>query len=180
MKKRVGVLTDDKILYNKIRLILRDCAEVSLIGADSDVGAYRVIFQDARCDRVDLTGAIILGKGGDIPLPFRHEEILATLENAAEGNAIELSGDGRGAIILGESVKLTELEYKLLDTLLSHDGFISREELLKAVWDGECDAGIVNVYVYYLRKKIEKSGNKIIISSRNEGYGIEEKYRRKG
>ena len=40
----------------------------------------------------------------------------------------------------------------------------------------DADGGILNVYVHYLREKLEKRGEKIIISSRKSGYKIDEKY----
>ena len=53
--------------------------------------------------------------------------------------------------------------------------FVSREEILSQVWNGDADCGIINVYIHYLREKIEH-GEKIILSSRKQGYCIDEKY----
>ena len=73
---------------------------------------------------------------------------------------------------------MTELEAALLALLISADGdFVSREEILKRVWQNDADPGIINVYIHYLREKIER-GEKIILSSRKRGYGIDEKYLR--
>ena len=38
------------------------------------------------------------------------------------------------------------------------------------------DEKTVNVYIHYLREKLESGGEKIIISSRNMGYKIDSKY----
>ena len=72
------------------------------------------------------------------------------------------------------------MEYKLLDVILSADGYVSKDAILRTVWGNGYDEGVVNVYIYYLRRKLEKDGRRVIISSRNEGYKIDEKYRRKG
>ena len=42
------------------------------------------------------------------------------------------------------------------------------------------DEGVLNVYVHYLREKLERGGEKIIISSRGLGYKIDEKYLQTG
>ena len=77
----------------------------------------------------------------------------------------------------GEKIALTELELKLLTAIMSGNGsFVSRERLLEVVWENKKDVGIVNVYVHYLREKLEKNGEKIILSSRGEGYKISERY----
>ena len=62
-----------------------------------------------------------------------------------------------------------------LPRIEAQGGFVSREEILREIWDNCADAGVINVYVHYLREKIEH-GEKIIISSRNNGYKIDEKY----
>jgi len=56
----------------------------------------------------------------------------------------------------------------------------SREELLSRVWGNDTDPGVLNVYVHYLREKLERGGEKIILSSRKCGYRISEKYAMRG
>ena len=53
--------------------------------------------------------------------------------------------------------------------------YVSREELRLGVWDEDTDSGVVNVYIHYLRQKLER-GEKIINTSRSLGYKIDEKY----
>lgn len=179
MKKRIAVLTKNPRLYNKIRLLLRhDCETVML--DEWDGGSYSLILLDAdTCEVPSVKCKVMSSNGGDIPLPFSHEELLlavADCDNSIE--PIALLPDERSARIDGETVKLTELEYKLLAILLESDGYVPREKLLSRVWGEGFDPGVVNVYVYYLRQKLEKNGRKIILSSRKLGYGIDEKYRR--
>lgn len=180
MRKRVGVITDDSNLYNKIRLLLLGEASVTLLDESLDAEIYDVVFRDVRSKITVDTVCIEIGEGGDIPLPFRHEDILDAVSDAGnkETGALTLSGDGKHAYLFGEAIKLTDVEYRLLERLLDEDGFVSREELLRSVWGDGFDSGVVNVYVCYLRRKLEKSGNKVIIASRGEGYKIDEKYRR--
>ena len=180
MKKRIGVITADTVLYNKIRLLLREIASVSLIDASAHGDGYDLIFADARVlPRPDFD-AVLIGDGGDMPLFFRHEDLLAAVSESRAGKeVIILASDGQTAHLGQTSVKLTEQEYKLLSALAARDGFVTKRELLHTVWGEGYDEGVVNVYVYYLRKKLEKDGKRVIISSRNEGYKINEAYRRK-
>ena len=178
--KRIGVISKNPLVYNKIRLLLRDTAAVEEFKAEAN-GAYTLVIADIdSADKPDFE-CVTLGRGGDLPLPFRHEDMIA-LVTGTEGEAerfLSLSADGRHAYISGEEIKLTEVEYKLLEVILKADGFVSKEQILDTVWGDGYDLGVVNVYVHYLRRKLEKGGNKVIISSRNEGYRIDEKYRRK-
>jgi DNA-binding response OmpR family regulator len=178
MKKHVGIITGDTVLYSKIRLLLRDTANVTIAALSDDANVYDVLLLDARVgERMD---AIVIGDGGRLPLSFRHEELITLIDESGEPDeAIALSPVTHEAYVLGETVRLTEVEYKLLKAIITAEGFVSKEELLNTVWGDGYDLGVVNVYVHYLRRKLEKDGKKLIISSRNEGYKISDKYRRK-
>ena len=180
--KRIAVISNNPVVYNKIRLLLREVADVELIAADANTEEYALIFADTQSAKKPMSNCVRLGEGGDIPLPFRHEEILDAVLGADDNRdeALTLSPDGRHVYLVGESIKLTEVEYKLLEVISSADGYISKSELLRTVWGDGYDEGVVNVYVHYLRRKLEKDGKRVIISSRNEGYKIDEKYRRRG
>lgn len=177
MKKHVGVITDDKVLYNKIRLLLRDVANVTLARADEGMGGYDLLLTDTVTENPD---AVLIGEGGALPRLFKHEELFALLDRSGEADiCLSLIPATHGAYVFGEAVKLTEVEYKLLEVILASDGFVSKEELLERVWGEGYDLGVVNVYVHYLRRKLERDGKRVIVSSRNEGYKIDERYRRK-
>ncbi len=114
-------------------------------------------------------------KEADISLPFLIGEVRAILLREESSHLSLLEGE-RAVLLFGEKIKLTELEYALFSLLYERRGFVSREEILELVWRGEKDGGIINVYVHYLREKLEKGGEKIILSSRKLGYGISEKF----
>lgn len=59
----------------------------------------------------------------------------------------------------GEELALTPKEYNLLEYFMKHpERVISREEIAKEVWNLNFDTGtnIIDVYINYLRKKIDK------------------------
>jgi DNA-binding response OmpR family regulator len=72
------------------------------------------------------------------------------------------------------SVNLTAREYALLLHLLEHRGqVLSREQILQQVWHDQQGAAsnVIEVYVRYLRQKLEEAGEKRLIHTvRGRGY----------
>lgn len=61
-------------------------------------------------------------------------------------------------------IDLTVKEYRLLEYFMTHQGVaLSRITLLKDVWDKNFDTNIVDVYVNYLRVKIDRDFDKKLI-----------------
>ncbi len=77
----------------------------------------------------------------------------------------------------GAPLKLSRKEYLLLEVLLRHAGQVmSREELLAHVWDHEYEgfSNVVDVYIRYLRQKVDKPyAMSLIHTVRGFGYKIE-------
>jgi DNA-binding response OmpR family regulator len=71
-------------------------------------------------------------------------------------------------------VELTRREFELLEELARHRGIVlSREQLLERVWgyDFEVDGNVVDVFVGYLRRKLEAGGEpRIIHTVRGVGF----------
>lgn len=113
----------------------------------------------------------------DISIPFPLGMLEKLLSKSNDAAQLIISRAERAAYLRDEKIKLTELEFLLLEKLTQKRGeFTSKEEILRDVWKNEKDAGIINVYIHYLREKLETHGEKIIISSRKCGYKIDEKY----
>jgi DNA-binding response OmpR family regulator len=76
----------------------------------------------------------------------------------------------------GVEISLTRREYALLEALLRREGGVApKQELLREVWgpEFEGDPNIVEVYVGYLRRKIDSDGNrKLIQTVRGIGYRL--------
>lgn len=78
----------------------------------------------------------------------------------------------------GEQViALTRREYDLLVTLMSSNKVMSREQLLERVWkyEGATETNVVDVYIRYLRSKIDIPGQASYIKTvRGVGYAMQE------
>ncbi|MBQ8879728.1 MAG: winged helix-turn-helix transcriptional regulator [Clostridia bacterium] len=169
----IRVLTDDDYLWQKIFLALRGVAGCERV-TTLDGGALNVY--DPRASYVGEIpdGSITLGV--DVPLPFTYAQLIDAIEKKGGNNKKILTRGDRCAYLRGERIPLTEVEGALLDALMDRSGeFISRAELMDLVWHGEAECGVLNVYVHYLRQKLER-GEKIIISSRSEGYKIDGRF----
>lgn len=174
--KTVGVFTENDFLFQKIKLSLPDSARAVRLWR-GDYTKCDLTLVDGEDDSFsDIEGLRIKREGGDIPFPFRINDISMLLTKNS-GDKLLLMDSGKTVRIGERSVKLTELEYALLSLLVSANGeYVERERILSEVWGKRADAGIINVYVHYLREKLETDGEKIIMSSRNFGYRINEKF----
>lgn len=174
MKKLIGVFTSDKFLYQKIKLWAPTGCEVRL----SEVG--EISLWDIDTLGTPEISAITMSRhrGADLTLPLSIDEIENLITKDEKSSPpLKLDEGERAAILRAEKIKLTEIEYSLLSAIYKRmGGYASRDELLSEVWSGKADSGIINVYVHYLREKLEKYGEKIIVSSRKCGYKIDEKY----
>ncbi len=69
----------------------------------------------------------------------------------------------------GTTIRLTPKEFNLLHYMLQHAGrVLSRDEIAEKVWDTHFDTGtnFVDVYINYLRKKIDKPFDTKLIHTR--------------
>lgn len=123
-------------------------------------------------DTVDdkITG---LDSGGDdyIGKPFSFDEVLArvkvlnrrnTTDNITKNfniSGLEINFDLKEAFRDGKSLNLTKKEFRLLEYFVQNQGkLLSKSEIAEKVWDVDFDTGtnVVEVYVNYLRNKLDK------------------------
>ena len=76
----------------------------------------------------------------------------------------------------GRELRLTAREFALLQFLLEHQGeVLSRTRIVQAVWehDFETFSNVVEVYIGYLRKKVDAPfGRRSIVTVRGAGYRV--------
>ncbi len=175
--KRIAAVGKNIYLLRKIELTASACASVTLLNtAPSEY--FDMIFWDIDTmgEPPSLENLYTVSREGtaDLEVPFAFETLLNIIER--EGRVGGIVCRGRFAYLRGEKIKLTELEAALLTRLIAAGGeFVSRADILRDVWGEGSEQGIVNVYIHYLREKLER-GEKIIISSRSLGYKLDGRY----
>lgn len=138
--------------------------------------------KDAIRDRVEGLNA---GADDYLVKPFAFEELLARvkallrrpseqLQTTLRYDKLELDTINRTASMDGHDLDLTAKEYALLDYFMRSPGrVLSKDHLTQHVWDYDADIlpNTVEVYVGYLRSKIDKTyGTSYITTKRGFGY----------
>lgn len=177
-KKRAAVQTNDRMLFQKIKLELYGYCETFMVGAELSARDFDVIFTDVD-SYPDAPKGYTMSREApcDLPLPFRLGAAERLARSDEKRTEITLDEARRSVTLKGRTIRLTDVEFALCRALIRRrGGYASREELLSEVWSPSTDAGVINVYIHYLREKLETDGEKVILSSRNLGYCIDEKY----
>ncbi len=188
MRYRACVLSRDPDFAQFIRLTLLTKIRPVVIAAEQDIPDADIYVVDL--DTVTppaLAGKVLwcsahLTKPSDCPYlwadrPFRPARLLALLDLTDDAPTGGIHPDvSHASILVNDSeVLLSAREFALFMALWEADGdYVSREALLARVWgDEETDDGIVNVYIHYLRRKLETNGHKYIYAARGRGYRLE-------
>lgn len=150
-----------------------------------------IIMLTAKGDITDKVVGLDMGANDYMTKPFAIEELLARIRAALknkmaaepkkEGRPLEFEGlevnlSTRQVSFRGKPLPVTKKEFDLLTYLLQNKGrAVPREELLAKVWDYDYagDTNVVDVYIRYLRQKVEEpSGLHLIETVRGVGYMI--------
>jgi DNA-binding response OmpR family regulator len=150
---------------------LPDLDGVSVLRAWRETGLRTpVLLLTARGSTGEKVTGLRAGADDYLVKPFAFDELLARLEalhrrNGAEEPALlglaRLDPRRRALVRGGLAEPLTPREYALLAELSSRRGdVLSRSRLLDAVWgsDFQGNQNVVDVYVGYLRAKLERIG----------------------
>ena len=146
-----------------------------------------VIMLTAKDQTMDKVMGLDLGANDYMTKPFDIEELLARIRSALRNTQTQeastqllelcdLSMDlSRHCVKKGtQAIDLTKYEYGLLEYLMRNQEIVlSRQQILENVWgyDYMGDSNIVDVYIRYLRKKIDESFDvKLIHTVRGAGY----------
>lgn len=91
---------------------------------------------------------------------------------------VRIDPAGRRVLAAGRPVDLTKREFEVLALLAEHIGVVlDREQILSAVWgyDFPTDTNVVDVFVSYLRRKLEANGvPRVIHTVRGVGFVLRE------
>ncbi|HWA35728.1 MAG TPA: winged helix-turn-helix domain-containing protein [Cyclobacteriaceae bacterium] len=183
-------------MNNKYDLIISD---VVLPGLDG-----RALCRELRAAKIDTPLLMLTALGGAdhvvegldsgaddyLAKPFEFKELMARIRSLSkrgmrqggESNLtigdLEMDLEAKSVKRGSKSIALTVKEFALLEYLLRHKGrVLSRKEIARNVWNLDFDTGTntVEVYVNYLRKKVDRDFDKKLIHTQfGMGYVMKE------
>ena len=185
----------DKMKYTP-DLVILDVNMPKLNGIDvckriRDFTQSPILFLTARATEEDKVNGLLVGGDDYIVKPFAIEELLARLrallrridiegdKNVAKQTTItyrDLTIEKENRVVRrnSEMIELTKREYELLLTLMENVNVVlARDVLLNKVWgyETEVETNVVDVYIRYLRNKIDVPGEESYIQTvRGTGY----------
>ncbi|WP_313892667.1 response regulator transcription factor [Psychrobacillus sp.] len=191
--------TDGLIKYREKQwdLILLDVMLPGLNGMDvlrrirATESDTPVILLTAKSNVEDKVTGLNIGANDYVTKPFEIEELLARVrtairfskptsfpveqdENVHSFETLTLNEQTRDVVRDGTYINLTPREYDLLLYMMKHPTqVLTREQLLDAVWgfDYYGDTNVVDVYIRYVRKKLEGDNKPSLIQTvRGVGY----------
>ena len=150
-----------------------------------------ILVLSALGDADDKVTALDSGADDYLVKPFHFKELLSRINalvrrakfnnldnaNTYQCGDLTVNIDEHTVKLGGDHRDLSPKEYKLLVYLLENKNKVrSRIQLLNAVWgiDYDRNTNIVDVYISYLRAKIENTGAKFIHTVKGTGYVLKE------
>jgi two-component system, OmpR family, copper resistance phosphate regulon response regulator CusR len=144
----------------------------------------RVLVLTARETVRDRVRGLDLGADDYLVKPFSFEELMARVRSLQRRayqqisavirvDDLEIDTAARVARRGGQALDLTAREYGILEFLAARKGeVVTREEISSRIYDLGVDrnSNIVDVYVGYIRKKLERGGRSRLIHTRR-GFG---------
>lgn len=147
-----------------------------------------VLIITAKSSKEDVVKGLDTGSDDYLTKPFSFDELLARIRALLrrskktetyiiEYKDIVLNPYNRRLHISAKEVELTEKEFLIMEFMLKNtEKPLTRKEIAEYVWQNQTDStNIVDVYVNFLRKKIESvSDKKYIHTVRGTGYVLKE------
>ena len=148
-----------------------------------------IVLLTAKDEISDRVAGLDAGADDYIVKPFSIEELLARLRahlrrtqeedpDLLQFEDLQLNRSSRQVYRLSRAIELTAKEFDLLEYLMSHPRqVLTRDQILETVWgyDFMGDSNIIEVYIRYLRLKLEANHEKRLIQTvRGVGYVLRE------
>lgn len=151
-----------------------------------------VVFLSSASDNMNIIMAMNMGGDDFIGKPFDFEVLLAKVQailrrtyafgaqsSVMEHRNVILSLTDMSLLYQGNKQELSKNEFRILELLYEQAGnMVSRERIMKRLWDNECfvDENTLNVNINRLRRKLEEMGvHDFILTRKGVGYQLAEK-----
>ena len=148
-----------------------------------------VLFLTARDSISDRVKGLDSGANDYLVKPFSFEELLARVrsmtrtrfgmsDNVLQVADLVVDTASHKVTRGGAEIKLSPREYKLLEYMIRNRGIVlSRDQIETHIWDFAYEGGtnVVDVYIRYLRRKLDTGHEKKLIHTvRGSGYVLRE------
>ena len=147
-------------------LTAKDRIEDRVIGLDAGADDY-MVKPFAAAELLARIRALLRRKAGD------------TFSDVISYKGITLNPKAKEAWCESKGLALTGREYELLEFLVvNRERILTKEQIFDRLWGLETDTGssIVDVYIHFLRKKMEVTGSdRLIHTVRGVGYMLKDK-----
>lgn len=149
-----------------------------------------VLFLTAKDELEDKIAGLSAGGDDYVTKPFSLEEVVLRLRGMVRRRVDSVPTTESPILVVGDltlnpltyeveragtPIELTATEFALLQYLMENPRHVlSKPQILERVWDYDFDgnANVVEIYVSYLRKKIDALGPPMIHTLRGVGYSI--------
>lgn len=185
----------ERIIQERYDLVLLDVMLPDMDGMEicqrvREISDVPIIMLTARDDVKDKVEGLNFGANDYVTKPFSTEELLARIrgilrrrnevtrpeENRMIVGNVLLYPDRYEVRVNGDLIDLTHKEFELLQYLVENKpNVLTRDQILQRVWgyDFMGDTNVVDVYISYLRSKIDNKYNeKHIHTVRGVGYVV--------
>lgn len=147
-----------------------------------------VLFLTAKSETQDIVRGLDAGASDYMTKPFEFSELLARLrvmlrtvhisnDSILNYGSLQIDTNNHRVVRDGVTVDLTVREYAILEYLVRNKNIVvTREQIRANIWsiDDDINSNVVDVYIRYLRRKIDDPFEKKLIHTiRGVGYRLE-------
>lgn len=183
LKAYNGLEALDMLVLNKVHLLILDVMMPQMNGLSAlmkirEQNNIPVIMLSAKTEESDKVIGLSMGADDYVTKPYNTQELMARVRSQLrryfslgsatqtdqsrilKNGGLELDKNTKQLTVDNEPVKLTATEYKILELLMEHPGYVfSAEKIYNRVWKEESYSGekTVMVHIRRIREKIEIS-----------------------